>query len=243
MSMDESEVAMTEVEWWEFEDEDEMAAAVAGDIGFIIESALEARGQALVAFPGDPALQPVFDKLAARDLRWKNVTIVPTDDRLVPVSDARSNIATIAKTFLPLGARVLPITSEAADYKLAGSAADARLKDLHWPLDLVWLGVGPEGSTAAIFAGPDMEEAIGGPGGRRAVGVRPDPMPQDAAVNRVTLTMPSIRESRTVLFTIAGNARRKLMEDAIAEGSSSALPIGRLFGALKVPVDIYWLEN
>ena len=40
MSKEESEVAMTEVEWWEFEDENEMADAVSGDIGFIIESAL-----------------------------------------------------------------------------------------------------------------------------------------------------------------------------------------------------------
>lgn len=243
MSKEESEVAMTEVEWWEFEDENEMADAVSGDIGFIIESALEARGQALVAFPGNAELQPVFDKLAARDLRWKNVTIIPTDDRLVPVDDPRSNIANIARTFLPLGARVLPITSDAADYKLAGSAADARLKDLHWPPDLVWLGAGTDGSTAAIYAGPDMDEAIAGPSERRAVGVRPDPMPEGAAVDRVTLTVPAIRDSRTVLFTISGGDEKTVLESAIAEGASSSVPIGRLFGELKVPVDIYWLEG
>lgn len=233
---------MTEVEWWEFEDQAEMADAVVGDIGFIIESALEARGQALVAFPGDAALRPLFEKLATRDLRWKNVTIVPTDDRLVPVDDPLSHIATIAKTFLPLGARVLPITSEAADYKLAGSAADARLKDLHWPPDLVWLSVGEDGSTAAIYPGPDMDEAISGPTERRAVGVRPDPMPDGAAVDRVTLTVPAIRESRTVLFTIHGTKQREVLERAIGEGSSSTMPVGQLFGELKVPVDIYWLD-
>ena len=33
---------------------------------------------------------------------------------------------------------VLPITTEtAADYHMAGKAADARLQELHWPLDLV----------------------------------------------------------------------------------------------------------
>ena len=243
MIKEESDIAMTEVEWWEFEDQSEMADAVAGDIGFIIESALEARGQALVAFPGNAALQPLFDKLAKRDLRWKNVTIVPTDDRLVAVDDPLSNIANIARTFMPLGARVLPITSEAADYKLAGSAADARLKDLHWPPDLVWLSVGADGSTAAIFPGPDMDEAIAGPSERRAVGVRPDPMPEGAAVDRVTLTVPAIRESRTVLFTIHGDQEKGVLERAISEGASSNVPVGRLFGELTVPVDIYWLES
>ena len=41
-----------EIEWWEFDNAEEMIDQVAGDIAFIIESALDSRGQALVAFPG-----------------------------------------------------------------------------------------------------------------------------------------------------------------------------------------------
>src|SRR3546814_3481715 len=48
----EGAAAMIEVEWWEYDDAAEMAEAVAGDIGFIIEIALDARGQALSALPG-----------------------------------------------------------------------------------------------------------------------------------------------------------------------------------------------
>jgi 6-phosphogluconolactonase len=40
---------MIEAEWWDYEDLDEMAEAVGGDIGFIVESALDARGSALIA--------------------------------------------------------------------------------------------------------------------------------------------------------------------------------------------------
>ena len=43
---------MIEAEWWEYDDADEMADAVAGDIGFIVESAIDARGECLLAFPG-----------------------------------------------------------------------------------------------------------------------------------------------------------------------------------------------
>lgn len=231
---------MTEVEWWDFDDADEMAEAVAGDIAFIIESALDARGNATVAFPGGNTPKPVFAKLAEKQLRWKHVTIVPTDDRLVAVDSPLSNVAVLAKAFLPLGARVVPIASaDAADHRLAGNAANARLGDLAFPLDLVWLGMGSDGHVASIFAGPDLEEALAGPKDRRATGVLPDPMPADAAVARVTLTAAAIAQARTVLFTIAGGDKRTLLERAIEDGEASTLPVGRLFAQLSVPVDIY----
>ena len=41
-----------EIEWWEFDSAEEFIDGVVGDVTFINESALDARGQALVAFPG-----------------------------------------------------------------------------------------------------------------------------------------------------------------------------------------------
>ena len=74
---------MIEAEWWDYDDADEMADAVASDVEFIIDSALDARGEAIVAFPGGKTPGPVFERLAAAKLNWKRVTIIPTDDRLV----------------------------------------------------------------------------------------------------------------------------------------------------------------
>jgi 6-phosphogluconolactonase len=232
-----------EIEYWDFDNSDEMVDAVAGDIAFIIESALDARGQALVAFPGGNTPVPIFEKLANSAIRWKNVTIIPTDDRLVPVSDPLSNVAVIAKTFIPKGARVLPITSEAADHKLAGSAANARLKDLHWPPDLVWLGIGKDGHTASIFPGTDLEEALNGDKAVRAIGVAPDPLPPEAPVNRVTLTAAAIAEARTTMIVFSGSDKRAVLEQAIEEGEKSAFPIGQVMARINVPVDIYCLED
>src|SRR6476469_7661242 len=125
---------MIEAEWWEYDSLDELAAAVAGDAVFIIESAVDARDASLIAVPGGKTGPAVYRKLAKQQLPWKKVTIIPTDDRLVPVDSELSNVREIARSFLPLGARVVPLTSESADdYRLAGNAADARLKDLPWP--------------------------------------------------------------------------------------------------------------
>jgi len=232
---------MIEAEWWEYEDEEELAEAVAGDVGFIIESALDARGQSLIALPGGKTPGPIFAKLAKAKLDWKRVTIIPTDDRLVGVQDPLSNVAQIAKVFLPLGARVLPIVSEAAqDYRAAGKAADARLSELQWPPDLVWLGVGTDGHTASIFPGPDLDEALNGPKARRALGVMPDPLPAEAPVARVTLSRAAIVAARTLTLVLTGKEKRKVLEKAIKDGAGSSLPIGRVLAEADQAVDIHW---
>jgi 6-phosphogluconolactonase len=234
---------MIEAEFWDYDDEGEWADAVAGDIAFIIEQALDARGQALVAFPGGSTPAPVFAKLAAAKLKWKNVTIIPTDDRLVAVNDPLSNVAAIAKVFIPLGARVLPIATENADHKLAGNAADARLQDLHWPPDLVWLGMGADGHTASIFPGADLDEALNGPKSRRATGVLPDPLPAEAPVARVTLTKAAILSARTITIAIKGEGKQKVLERAINDGPSATTPIGRVLADYEQPIDIHWLTD
>ena len=233
-----------EAEWWDYDDADELAEAVAGDVGFIIDSALDARGQALIALPGGKTPVAALDLIAKQKRRWKDVTIIPTDDRIVEVTSPLSNVAMLAKKFLPLGARVIPLTggAAAADYKMSGKAADARLADLPFPLDLVWLGVGADGHTASIFAGPDLDEALNGPKERRALGVMPDPLPVEAPVARVTLSKASILAARTLTIVVTGADKRALLERAIEDGALSSVPVGRVLAESDLAVDIHWAE-
>ncbi|MBY8827778.1 6-phosphogluconolactonase [Hephaestia mangrovi] len=232
---------MTEIEWWEYDDAEEMAEAVAGDIGFIIDSAIDARGAAVIALAGGKTPLPIYQKLAETKRDWKRVTIVPGDDRIVPLGDPLSNVTAIGKAFLPVGARVIPLVSATApDYKAAGRAADAILQDLHWPLDLCLLGIGGDGHCASIFPGPDFDEAIAGPVERRALGVMPDPLPKEAPVPRVTLSRAAIVSARALMIAITGDAKKAVLERAIEEGPSSQLPVGRVLADVELPVDIHW---
>ena len=64
---------MIDAEWWEYDDAQEMEEAVAGDIQFIIESAIDARGADVVA--ADPQYAGGHDALVARarrDTRFGN---------------------------------------------------------------------------------------------------------------------------------------------------------------------------
>ena len=232
---------MIEAEWWEYDSLDEFADAVAGDIGFIVESAVEARNASLIALPGGKTGPAIFPKIAGQKQNWKRVTIIPTDDRIVAVDSELANVREIARIFLPTGARVIPVVSGAADdYRLAGNAADARLQDLSWPPDLVWLGMGADGHTASIFPGPDMQEALDAPKARRAIGVMPEPLPVEAPVARVTLTRAAILSARTILITVTGSEKREILEQAIADGYSSKVPIGRVLAEVEQPIDIHW---
>lgn len=228
---------MIEVEWWDYESADEMAEAVAGDIGFIIESALDARGSALVALPADDLAQSIFPTLADAALKWRQVTVIPTDDRIVAVDNEASKARALAQAFLPKGARVVPIAAPIDDYRAAGNSADARLQDFHWPPDLVWLAVGEDGSAAGIAAGPDLQDALDAPRARRAVGVKPE----SGGEPEVTLTRAAILSAKTILITLKGGQMKDMVEQAIADGHSSKLPIGRVLAEAEQPIDIHWL--
>ena len=231
---------MTEIEWWDYDDAAELADAVAGDIQFVIESAIDARGSAVIALAGGKTPLPAYEKLAKAKLDWKRVTIIPGDERIVPLGDALSNVTSLGKIFIPKGARVMPIVPKATeDYKAAGRSADALMQDLHWPLDLCLLGVGGDGHTASIFPGPDYDEALNGPKERRAIGVMPDPLPPEAPVARVSLTRQGIVTARALMIAVTGAAKRKVIEDAIKEGAGSPYPIGRVLADAELPVDIH----
>jgi 6-phosphogluconolactonase len=100
--------------------------------------------------------------------------------------------------------------------------------------------MGADGHTASIFPGPDLQEALDAPKARRAIGVMPDPLPAEAPVARVTLTRAAILSARTILITITGQEKRDLLEQAIADGQSSKLPIGRVLAEVDQPIDIHW---
>jgi 6-phosphogluconolactonase len=231
---------MDEIEWWEFDSARELAEQAAGDIGFVIESAVEAHGDARLALPGEDGVAPVFSALAkAKGFDWSKVSLLPTADLLSPPPGAQSLRDRLEGWFGAKRAEVLSLVDESArgDPAEAARLADARLSLLRWPLDFVCLGMDSEGGTAGLRAGADLDRVLNAPRDRRAVGIRTDEGPL------VTLTGPTLTTARTVMIVIAGRGKRALLEQAIKEGPLSSRPIGRLLATIDSPVDVFWTSE
>jgi 6-phosphogluconolactonase len=231
---------MDEIEWWEFGSLAELAEQAAGDIGFVIERAVEAHGGARLAVPGGDAPEALFAALLRnRSIDWTRVALTPTDDALVRLDDACSAYRRLESLFAAKGAEIVSLVDEAAldDVREAGRLADARLSLLRWPLDLACLAVGEDGHTAGMMAGPDLEAALSGPRERRAIGLRPA-----AGEPRLTLTAAALTSARAVMVIAVGAETRAVIEQAIKEGPLSSKPIGRLLAAIEAPIDIFWSE-
>ena len=233
---------MDEIEWWEFEDIDALAVQAAGDIAFIIESAIEAHKHARIALPGRPTLAPLHAALAkVKGIDWSQVTIIPTDDRLLALDDPDGAHAQLKKAFAGTGAEVVSLIDESAlgDYREAGRLADARLSLIRWPLDLACVALAESGEVAGILPGPDFDSAVSGPRERRALGLLPGEY-ADPPGERVTLSAAAITSARAVMLIAHGAASRRLLERAIDDGPLSAQPVGRLLAGLETPADIFW---
>jgi len=232
---------MDEIEWWEFGSPRDLAEQAAGDIGFVIESAIQAHGGARIAVPGGDSPDALFAALLGnRSIDWSRVALLPTDDRLVPLDHPDSACGRLQAQFEARGAEIVSLVDEAAldDVREAGRLADARLALMRWPLDLACLAVGADGHVAGMRTGPDLDAALSGPRERRAVGVR-----QQGGEPLVTLTAAALSSARAVMLVIDGADKRRVLEQAIREGPLASTPVGRVLAAIEAPVDIFWSEQ
>lgn len=218
----------TELLWREYDSGELLAEALAAELAGWLRDQLARQSALTVALPGGRSPWPVYRRLAQQPLRWSGITIVPTDDRRVPVDDPLSNFAQLKQSFGTTGAKLVPLIP------------DATLSDIPWPPALTWLGMGLDGHTASIFPGPDLQAALQAPPSRRAIGVLPDPLPAEAPVARVTLTCASLLSARRLIVVIHGAAKRQVLEQAWAERGAAAMPIVQVLAQAPQPVEIFW---
>ena len=159
-----------------------------------------------------------YELLADADVDWGRVDVFFGDERWVPVDDADSNEGMARKAFLDsVGVRDVHSMRNAGD--TIDRAADAydRLLRGYGPLDLVHLGLGPDGHTASLFPGsPVLDEHD-----RLVVATGDDLHPHP----RLTVTYPALNQSRLTVFTVAGEEKREALQRV---ESGADLPAARL---------------
>ena len=189
--------------------------------------ALEAR-HARAAAPGDDPFRLVlsggttarlcYEQLAARQgLDWGRVECLVGDERCVPADDPDANQRMIRETLVEKAdprPRFLPMDCE------AGPAAYEEVIASRPLLDLVHLGLGPDGHTASLFPG---SAALDAPPGRLVE--RNVDLSGHNPHARLTLTFPGIARGRLVVFTVAGADKAEAFRRII---SGEDLPAARV---------------
>jgi 6-phosphogluconolactonase len=158
-----------------------------------------------IALSGGETARECYELLAVAPVSWDEVEIFFGDERWVPTSDPASNEYLARVAFLDQ-VEVCSVHSMYRDDMTREQAADEydALVRERPPIDLVHLGLGPDGHTASLFPGsPALDERE-----RLVVATGDELHPHP----RLTLTFPAIARSRLAVFTVAGEGKRKALQ-------------------------------
>jgi 6-phosphogluconolactonase len=187
-----------------------------------LSDAVRSRGRASLALAGGSTPRPIYADLAGRpkgSIAWDKVDIFFGDERAVPPEDADSNYRMAREALLSVAPipkqNVHRMEAERAD---RDRAADEYAKALPSALDVLILGMGPDGHTASLFpGGASLKET------RRLVlpvtGTKPPPQ-------RLTITPPVIAQARGVLVVATGKDKATMVAKVLESAPSpSETPI------------------
>jgi len=208
------------------QDPDEQAAWAAR---VVLEAARETVGGFSLALSGGSTPQRFHQQLAHLDretMPWDRVIIFFSDERAVGPDHPDSNYRMARETLLS-AAPIAPnhihrILAERDDLGEVARDYEATLRERtngSGELDLIVLGMGPDGHTASLF--PSHPQP---PSGRLVVAT---PMSPTAPLTaRVTMTYEAIAKAKRVLFLVSGADKATRLEEVLQQRGD--LPVQRV---------------
>ncbi len=159
--------------------------------------------------------------LAAADAEaWAGAHVWFGDERCVDPDDGRSNFRMFKQALLePIGPAAESVAVHRIEGELGPEAAaeryEAELRAAGPPrLDLLLLGIGPDGHTASLFPGqPSLHERERLVVGVPAAGFEP-------FVPRVSLTLPALASAERIVFLVAGEGKADIVGRVFGPGAA-----------------------
>lgn len=202
-------------------DAEAVAVRAAEHVERALRRAVEERGAFHLALSGGTTPGGTYERLAAAVGDWDGVELWFADERCVAPEDEQSNYRLVAQTLLgPAGfppERVHRMAGELGPGEGAGAYA-VELQD-GVPLgedgglpvlDLVLLGIGPDGHVASLFPGSPALEA---PEELVCIGIQESPKPPP---ERITLTLSVLRAARGCLLLATGAGKADAVSAMLA---------------------------
>jgi 6-phosphogluconolactonase len=207
-----------------FADADAVAQQAAALIASEARAAVAARGKYVMAVSGGKTPWIMLRDLAREDVPWNAVHVMQVDERVAPEGDPDRNLTHLRENLLqhaPLRPeQIYPMPVDSPNLEAASLRYAMTLEKIAGSpsvLDLVHLGLGPDGHTASLVPGDpvlevkDSEVAITGIYQGR---------------QRMTLTYPIINRSRLVLWLVTGGEKAGML--ARLQAGDDSIPAGRV---------------
>lgn len=190
----------------------EEAAAAAAEV---VAATIRSRPSTRIVLAGGTTPRRCYQLLAAMALPWGRASVLFGDERCVPPSDPESNFRMTDEVLLR---HVAPATVHRIPAELGADLAAALYEPVvaMAPLDLVLLGIGPDGHTASLFVG---HAALASSALVAGVHDAPKPPP-----DRVTLTLRALRGAARVVIVATGTDKR----DAVRLAWDGSVPAGMM---------------
>jgi 6-phosphogluconolactonase len=205
-----------------------VAVRAAEEVARHLELAIAERGIGHVALSGGTTPARTYELLARRPQEWNGGEVWFADERCVPAEDEQSNYRLVASTLL----RGLPIPPQRV-HRMEGEAGPeegarryaAALREhitidaapnggAALPvLDLIVLGIGPDGHVASLFPGAP---ALDAGDGAICVAVLDSPKPPP---ERISLSLATLRAARRCLLLATGAGKADAVAAMLAEPS------------------------
>lgn len=224
--------------WNFFGSRAELASALSQTVARALQRAMEQRGTAFIAVSGGMTPRLFFQTLSSKDLDWPNVVVVLVDERFVERGSPRANAGLVKESLLQnraAAAGFVDLYQPARTVEDAATASTEILRKLPWPLDVAVLGMGTDGHTASFFPDASNLGALLDPASTEMV------LPVHAAgagEPRLTLPLARLANAGLAVLHIEGAEKRKLLEDALANGRN--LPVCSMLERSRTQVQVFW---
>lgn len=178
----------------------------------------QARAGGHVVLTGGSTPRRAYELAADLEPDWSGVEAWWGDERCVPPEDERSNFGLARRTLLDrLEAQPGRLHRIRGEDEPAAAAASYERELRGTPLDLLLLGLGPDGHVASLFPNaPGLTETE-----RLAIPAEATLAP---FVERVTLTPPALRSARRIVFLVTGEEKAEAVAGVLAGPPDPAVP-------------------
>ncbi len=222
----------------EFKTREAAASALARRLGEALRHGVRKRATASMIVSGGSSPLDLFHELRTMPLPWCLVTIVPSDERWVPVEDLGSNEGMIRRELLsgePGFAHFVSLYRRDVNPVDSLPQLKEALAEVPRPFDTVVVGMGEDGHVASLFPdSPDIASALE---------TDADCIVQNVprlGVPRESLTTHSLLDARDVNLLFFGAGKRAVYEASLRPGPREEYPIRALVRQPRVPVNVYW---